>query len=170
MTPSNNRISGLPRGHPAVPVRFLHMTSAQYPFLSPEWIDAAKAIQDEYVGIAPALPPMRVNQIIGDVPFGSGTIDAHIDTSNGRLELNLGHNENSDVTITLDYATARAVMVDQDPSAVLQAFFAGKITVQGDITKLMALQAGLAPAAVGDASESAHALREIGDRVRAITA
>ena len=64
----------------------------------------------------------------------------HMDTSGGDVELDLGHIDNPDLTVTLDYETAKAIIVDQNPQAGMQAFMAGKIKVQGDMTKLMAMQ------------------------------
>jgi putative sterol carrier protein len=83
-----------------------------------------------------------MNQVITDVPFGSGSIDAHMDTSGGDVQMDIGHLENPDLTVTLDYATAKAILVDGNPQAGMQAFMAGKIKVQGDMTKLMAMQSG----------------------------
>ena len=115
----------------------------KYKFLSEEWITEAKAIRDASGGDSP--PPahaVRMNQIITEVPFGDGEINAHMDTSGGSLEMDLNHLENPDLTVTLDYATAKAILVDGNPQAGMQAFMAGKIKVQGDITKLMAMQQG----------------------------
>ena len=83
-----------------------------------------------------------MNQIVTDVPFGDGTIEAHLDTSGGEMEMEMGHLENPDLTVTLDYATAKAILVDGNPQAGMQAFMAGKIKVQGDMTKMMAMQSG----------------------------
>ena len=116
---------------------------AKHPFLSDEWIAAAKAIRDEYRGkTQPSAHTVKMNQIITDVPFGSGTIEAHMDTSSGELELDTGHMDDPDVTVTLDYDTAKAIFVDQNPQAGMQAFMAGKVKVQGDMTKMMAMQSG----------------------------
>ena len=116
---------------------------AKYPFLSDEWMDAAKAIREEYKGKgAPVAHVVKMNQIITDVPFGDGTINAHMDTSGGEMEMDTGHLDNPDLTVTLDYDTAKAILVDQNPQAGMQAFMAGKIKVQGDMTKLMAMQSG----------------------------
>ena len=113
----------------------------KYPFLSPEWLDEAKKIREEYRGkTPPAAHAVKMNQIITDVPFGDGTINAHMDTSSGEMEMDLGHIEGEDLTVTLDYATAKAILVDGNPQAGMQAFMAGKIKVQGDMTKMMALQ------------------------------
>ncbi|HUR76359.1 MAG TPA: SCP2 sterol-binding domain-containing protein [Acidimicrobiales bacterium] len=118
---------------------------AKYPFLSDEWMDAAKALREEYKGKgAPVAHVVKMNQIITDVPFGSGTIDAHMDTSSGEMEMDTGHMEEADVTVTLDYDTAKAIFVEGNPQAGMQAFMSGKIKVAGDMTKLMAMQSGAA--------------------------
>jgi putative sterol carrier protein len=118
---------------------------AKYPFLSDEWMDAAKAIREEYKGKgAPVAHVVKMNQIITDVPFGEGTLNAHMDTSSGEMEMDTGHIEGADVTVTLDYATAKAIFVDGNPQAGMQAFMSGKIKVAGDMTKLMAMQSGAA--------------------------
>ena len=116
---------------------------AKYPFLSEEWMAEAKKIREEYRGKAAAAPaPMKMNQIVTDVPFGDGTINAHMDSTSGEMEMDLGHIENPEVTVTIDYPTAKAIFVDNNPQAGMQAFMAGKIKVQGDMTKLMAMQQG----------------------------
>ena len=116
---------------------------AKYPFLSSEWLDEAKKIREEYRGkTPPAAHAVKMNQIITDVPFGEGTIEAHMDTSSGELEMDMGHIDAPDVTVTLDYDTAKAIFVEGNPQAGMQAFMAGKIKVQGDMTKLMAMQSG----------------------------
>lgn len=112
-----------------------------YMFLSDEWLAEARKIREEYSGkTSPPAHAIRMNQVITDVPFGEGTINAHMDTSAGEVEMDLGHLETADVTVTLDYDTARAIFVEQNPQAGMQAFMAGKIKVQGDMTKLMAMQ------------------------------
>ncbi|MEJ5256350.1 MAG: SCP2 sterol-binding domain-containing protein [Acidimicrobiales bacterium] len=117
----------------------------KYEFLSPEWIEAAKKIRDE--APAPANPPahvVRMNQIITGAPFNNGEeIHVHMDTTGGELKMDLGHLENPDLTVTVDWETAKAIFVDQNPQAGMQAFMAGKIKVQGDMTKLMAMQQGV---------------------------
>jgi putative sterol carrier protein len=122
---------------------------AKYPFLSEEWMNEARKIRDEYAGsAAPIAQTMKMNQIITDVPFGDGTINAHMDSSSGSMDMDLGHIDNPEVTITIDYATAKAIFVDNNPQAGMQAFMSGKIKVQGDMTKLMAMgQAAPDPAA-----------------------
>ena len=115
----------------------------KYPFLSEDWMSEAKKIREEFRGKTPApAHAVRMNQVITDVPFGPGTLEAHMDTSSGELEMDTGHIENADVKVTLDYETAKAIFVEGNPQAGMQAFMAGKIKVEGDMTKLMAMQAG----------------------------
>ena len=114
---------------------------AKFPFLSQEWMDEARKIREEYRGkTQPMAHQVRMNQVITNVPFGEGTIEAHMDSSSGEMETELGHLDNPEVTVTLDYDTAKAIFVDGNPQAGMQAFMAGKIKIQGDMTKLMAMQ------------------------------
>jgi putative sterol carrier protein len=113
-----------------------------YKFLSDEWVDEARKIRAELDAPAAAPQPVKMNLVITEVPFGEGTVDAHMDTTSGELVLETGHLDGPDVTATLDYDTAKAMMVDANPQAAMQAFMAGKIKLQGDMTKAMALQSG----------------------------
>ncbi len=133
---------------------------AKYPFLSAEWMEEAHKIREEFAGqtAAPA-HAVRMNQIITDVPFSDEPINAYMDTSEGDLELDLGALENPDLTVTVDYETAKAIFVEQNPQAGMQAFMAGKIKVQGDMTKIMAMQSQ-APDPVA---------QQVADRVKEIT-
>ena len=113
-------------------------------FLSESWIEAARDIRHRYSGDVPAIDVVvRINVITTKVPFGDGSISAYIDTSNGSLEMELGSIEESDLTVTTDYETARKLFVEQDPTASMQAFMAGRIKVEGDITRLMVMQTSL---------------------------
>lgn len=110
-------------------------------FLSDEWIDAARDIRHRYADQVPDVEiSVRINVVTTKVPFGEGVIEAHIDTSTGSLQMELGLLEGPDLTVTTDYDTARQLFVLQDPTASMQAFMSGKIKVDGDITKLMLMQ------------------------------
>jgi putative sterol carrier protein len=130
-------------------------------FLSEEWMDEARAIRERYADqITPVTQPVKINQVVTDVPFGEGTVKSYLDTSSGEVVMALGELDDADATVTTDYATAKAIFVDQDPAAGMQAFMAGKITVQGDMMKLMAMQASM-PA--DDASQ------KIAEEIKAMT-
>jgi putative sterol carrier protein len=112
-----------------------------YPFLSAEWFDEVHAIRERHANSAPTIPyKIRMNQIITGAPFGDDDIKLYVDTSEGTMLLAPGELESPDVTVTTDYETARKILVEQDPQAGMQAFMSGKIKVQGDMAKLMAMQ------------------------------
>jgi putative sterol carrier protein len=134
-----------------------------YDFLSDEWMEAARGIREKYEGDLPDVTvEVRINQIITDVPFGDGVINAFIDTSNGSLELDLGELAEPDAVLMIDYATAKAMIVERDPAVIMQSFLEGRIRVQGDMMKIMAMQATAA-------SHQTEAGERIADEIRSIT-
>jgi putative sterol carrier protein len=84
---------------------------------------------------------------------------AHLDTSSGELLLDVEHIDPVDLTVTLDYDIAKAILIEGNPQAGMQAFMSGKIKVEGDMAKLLALQGG-----VSDPSTA-----EVAARIKAIT-
>jgi hypothetical protein len=109
-------------------------------------MDEAKKIREEFEGqSSPSPHQVRMNMVITDTPDGVGTdstVTAHMDSSDGQMKMDVGHLDNPELTVTVDYETAKAIFVDQNPQAGMQAFMAGKVKVQGDMTKLMAMQQG----------------------------
>ena len=73
----------------------------KYPFLSEEWVAEVRRLGDEAraEGGGAKIPhQVKMNQVITDVPFGDGTINAHMDTSTGEMQMEMGHMENPDLT------------------------------------------------------------------------
>lgn len=133
-----------------------------HPFLSPEWLDAVRGLRETLPH--PTTPPpitMRMNLVVIETPFADD-VAGHIDTSDGEVVIEEGHLDAPDLTVTVDYDTARAVFVDMDPTVAMQAFMSGRIKVDGDITKMLALQAG--------SIEPDPETLAIAEAVRAITA
>ena len=134
-------------------------------FLSDDWIEAARSIRSEYDDRLPPPPvPIRANVVVTQVPHGDGRMEGHIDTSGGQMIVEHGHLPAPDLTVTVDYATALNAFVVQDLQALMQSFLTGKILVEGDVTKLLALQAPPRD------PEAAALAAEVGQRIRAITA
>ena len=139
-----------------------HAPMDKHPFLSPEWIVAAREIRSEHGTLGQPVPTdVRLNQVITDVPFGDGNIEAHIDTTSGQLEMELGPLEAADATVTLDYDTAKMVFVEGSPQVLMQAFMAGKVRVQGDLAKLIAAMQQVAPADAEAAAPVHQKIRDI---------
>jgi putative sterol carrier protein len=132
-----------------------------YPFLSDKWLDEARKIREEYAGKTPPIThSVKMNLVVTSVPFSDEDINAHLDTSSGELELDTGHLDAPDLKVTVDYDTAKAILIEGNPQAGMQAFMAGKVRVEGDMAKLMMLQSQ--PAAQDpNAAEMAAKLRDI---------
>ena len=131
-------------------------------FLSEEWIDAALALGREYIDQVPTPEQsITMNQIITEAPFSTTSIEMHLDTSHGVPLIDRGHREDADVTITIDYVTAKTLFVNGDQTEAMQAFMTGKIMVEGDVAKLLAMQAA---AAVRTALQL-----EVAERLKGIT-
>ena len=131
-----------------------------YPFLSDEWLVEARRIRAEYEGKSLPFPhAVRMNLVVTAVPFSEDDILAHMDTSSGEMILDVGHLETQDLKVTVDYDTAKAILIEGNPQAGMQAFMAGKVKVEGDMAKLMALSA--APSPDPNAAEMAGRLKDI---------
>ncbi len=74
--------------------------------------------------------------------------------------MELGHVDSPDVTLTLDYQTARAIFVEGTADAAMSAFMQGKVRVEGDLAKLIATLQQVSPGAF-DASEVQRRIKEI---------
>jgi hypothetical protein len=140
--------------------------SDRHEFLSEGWIRAVTDIREEYADrVPPPTVPVRANVIVTGAPFGDGEVRGFVDTSHRGVVIEPGELETADFTASLDYDTAKALFVEQDPQALMQAFLGGRIRITGDATKLLALPLPK-PDAAGPEVELA---REIADRIRAVT-
>jgi len=136
-----------------------------HPFLSPEWIDAAADLRDEYGDQVPEIEmAISVNVTVTDTPFGADSVRGHIDTTAGALLIDEGHLEEADLDVELRYDLAHSLFVDRDFSSAMQAFLSGQIKVTGDSSKLLQIQPPSAEA-------TAHPLtRELARRIDEMTA
>lgn len=134
-----------------------------YTFLTDEWIEAVLALQDEYKDrVDPPTETIVMNQVVNDVPFGEGSLKLSVDTRSGLAEVHRGHSDDAEVTITTDYGTAKALFFADEPQEIMQAFMSGRILIEGDMAKLMIIQANAA------APDEIHL--EVARRLRALTA
>jgi putative sterol carrier protein len=132
----------------------------KFPFLSEEWTAEVKRLHGEIVKDPGPMPQkMRMNLVLTESPLSDDPVDAHLDTTSGELVLDTGHLESPDVTVTVDYETAKAILVEGNAQAAMQAFMAGRIKIEGDMTLLLALQS--------TPLDPAH--QELAIRVREIT-
>jgi hypothetical protein len=132
-----------------------------YAFLSEEWMTEARLIRERHGPRDTEVPPVSMNLVITGVPFGEGTVRSYVDTRSGNASIELGELDDADVSLTTDYETARVMFVMQDPAAAMQAFLSGKVMVQGDMMKLMSLNASMS--ADPEAAEIAEQIKAITD-------
>ncbi len=133
---------------------------AKFPFLSDDWVAEAKKLREELDGAGAPPHTVKMNLVITEVPFGEGQLDAHMDTTGGEVDMDLGHLEDPQLTVTVGYDVAKAIFVDGDPQAGMQAFMAGKIKVVGDMSKLMAMQSGVVDPAALEAAKRIQDITE----------
>ena len=118
-----------------------------YTFLSDEWLTEVKALADEAGPEANAMPAdLTLNLVVTGGPEGDREL----------------HMAGAPTKLTVPYAVARSMFIEGDQAAAMQAFMSGQIKVEGDMTKLMAMQAS----GHGDPAAAA-ALQE---KLKAVTA
>ena len=109
----------------------------KHAFLSDAWFDAASKLIAEHGADGPPGPDLVMNLEVAD---GDKTTEFHMGSKGGTTLFGKGHTDGADLTLSTDIATAREVFVDNNPAAGMQAFMAGKVRIQGDMTKLMMAQ------------------------------
>lgn len=112
----------------------------KYIFLSDEWFEAAAKLVAEHSTGAPPAPNLVMNLEVTDAD--NNKTEFHMGSRDGVTLFGKGHTEGADLTLATDIETAREVFVANNPAAGMQAFMAGKVRIQGDMTKLMMAQAG----------------------------
>lgn len=115
-------------------------------FLSEAWIAAAQKVQEETTDLPEAPVRVRMNLDVYEIPtdISAAEIPAHLDTSDGGLELDVGHLDAPEIAIRIDYVTAKAILVDGNSQAGVNAYMAGKVRLlTGDLAKLMGVAQGI---------------------------
>ncbi len=115
---------------------------ATYPFLSDDWFEAVHEILVSHTEVSSAsgttVTDVVMNLTVTETPFDNPR-ELHVGSLEGTPLWGREHHTDAHLTITVDYVTAKEVFVSGDAQAALSAFMAGKVTVQGDLTRLMAL-------------------------------
>lgn len=114
---------------------------ASHPFLSPEWIDAALEIHEEFKDrVDEPDEHVRLNVVVTGAPFTEDKVTGHIDTAAGSSVPRHGLLDDPDLTVYVPYDVAKQLFVEQQYENVMIAFMSGEIEVTGDITQLLSLQ------------------------------
>jgi hypothetical protein len=109
------------------------------PFLSDAWLDEAQKLGAEAPAPTGPAADLVLNIVVPDTPDG----ERQLNMKGGKFEKGLVDEAPTKVTIPFD--VAKAMFIDGNPQAAMQAFMAGQIKVEGDMTKLMAMQSAGGP-------------------------
>ncbi len=105
-------------------------------FLSDEWFSKVDELRTAAgdLEVPEALSSVVINVNVDRE--GGDTVAVHL--ASGNFER--GHNDAAEVTLGVNETLARKIFLENDQAAGMQAFMAGEIKIDGDMTKLMALQ------------------------------
>ena len=104
-------------------------------YLSDEWFAKVdELITEVNLEVAPAAKDLKIN-------FTITRDEGNIEFSAAGGKIQKGHNPEAKTKITVPYDLAKKMFVDEDKAAGMQAFTTGKMKIEGDMSKLMAMQA-----------------------------
>ncbi|HVM08288.1 MAG TPA: SCP2 sterol-binding domain-containing protein [Acidimicrobiales bacterium] len=110
-------------------------------FLSSAWFDAVEQLRAEQPAPDAGMSDLTLNIVVTGGPEG----DAEVHVKNGNFERGLV--DDAPTKLTVPYDVAKAIFIEGNQQAGMQAFMSGQIKVEGDMSKLMAMQGGGAPSA-----------------------
>jgi hypothetical protein len=124
------------------------------PFLSDAWLDEVQALAAE--ADTSAMPGgLEINLVVTGTPDG----DKELHVAGGTFAKGLL--DGCPTKITMPLELAKSMFIKGDQQAAMQAFMGGQIKIEGDMSRLMAMQSQ-APSMSGDAAAGLQAkLREI---------
>jgi hypothetical protein len=107
-----------------------------HPFLSDAWFDAVEELRSEAPEPTDAMKSLTLNIVVAGGPDG----DKEIHMAAGQFDKGLV--DDAPTKLTVPYDVAKAIFIEGNQQAGMQAFMSGQIRVEGDMSKLMAMQAG----------------------------
>jgi hypothetical protein len=122
-------------------------------FLSDDWFDAAQKLRAE-AGDLGGDPDLKINAVVTGGPDG----DKEVHISAGAFGQGLVDGAPTKLIVPFD--VAKATFIEGNQQAAMQAFMSGQIKIEGDMTKIMAMQA----------QPPSAAQQQLGEKLREITA
>jgi hypothetical protein len=126
-----------------------------YKFLSNEWFSEVERIVGE---VSPPVPDAIKDLVINFRIKGGPQGDVEARMAGGRFQRGFG--TGAPTTVNLPFDVARKMIVENDQNAAMQAFMSGQIQVEGDMGKIMMMQAAGPP--------SPETVK-VGERIRGMT-
>jgi len=109
-------------------------------FLSDAWFAEATKIFQE---VAPPVPAAIRDLVINLRVKGGPNGDVEARMAAGQILKGFG--AGAPTTLAIPFDVARKMVVENDQNAAMQAFMGGQIQIEGDMTKVMAMQAAGPP-------------------------
>lgn len=105
-------------------------------FLTDEWFEKVDQMRADAgdLEIPEALAAVTINVTVTE----EGGEDLKMNLNGG--DFIKGHSDDAPTTLTLTSDLAKKIFIDGDSQAGMQAFMAGEIKVEGDMSKIMELQ------------------------------
>lgn len=105
-------------------------------FMSDEWFAKVKELRDAAGNVE--APAALADLVINITVTGAAGGDKAMALAAGMIEE--GHQSDAPTTMILPSDLAKRIFIDGDQSAGMQGFMSGQIRIEGDMSKLMALQ------------------------------
>jgi hypothetical protein len=127
-------------------------------FLSDGWFTEFQTLRSGAGDLG--TPDVVKNLVINMTVTGHPEGDKNIRMEAG--EFKQGHKDGAPTKITVPYEVAKALFIDGDQNAGMQAFMSGQIQVEGDMAVMMQMQAAGEPSAAAKAlTEKVKAMTEV---------
>ncbi len=104
-------------------------------FLSDDWFAKVKELRDAAGDIE---APAALADLVLNITVSTDDGERELSLVGGMIEE--GHKDDAPTTLILPADLAQKILIDGDQSAGMQGFMSGQIKVEGDMSKLMALQ------------------------------
>jgi putative sterol carrier protein len=104
--------------------------------MSKEWFEKVNELREAAGDIE--TPSALHDLVINITVTGTDEGEKHMSLVSGMIEE--GHHDNAPTTMILPVDLAHRIFIDNDQSAGMQGFMSGQIKIEGDMSKLMALQ------------------------------
>lgn len=114
-------------------------------FLSDEWFAKVQELRAQAGDIE---APAALADLVINITVNTGDGEKQMALVGGMIEQ--GHRDGAPTTLILPADLAKRIFIEGDQSAGMQGFMSGQIRIEGDMSKLMALQTAQPTAAQKD--------------------
>ena len=122
-------------------------------FLSDEWFAKVQELRAQAGDIE---APAALADLVINITVNTGDGEKQMALVGGMIEQ--GHRDGAPTTLILPADLAKRIFIEGDQSAGMQGFMSGQIRIEGDMSKLMALQTAQPTAAQKDLMKQINAI------------